>query len=663
MNPEVDYTSNYSRLLLERSVSACVAILLMCFAAAISPAQTFTVLHRFDTNAMGVHPYAPLTQAPDGSLYGTTIGGGSYDASLDRFGGAIFKVNPDGSGYSVLHSFGVSLKDGLYPMGELAISGTTLYGATRTGGSNGWGTVFEISTDGSGYAILKHFAQAEGYALQGGVTVSGAVLYGTAAGGGSHDQGTVFKINTDGSGFTVLKQFSGSDGANPLSTVVVSGDTLYGTTARGGISGNGTVFRINTDGTGFAVLKDFGTLGSGNGPTGKLVLSGSTLYGTRSQGSGGVFKINTDGAGFAVLKDFAGVGEGWCPSAGLVLYGSTLYGTTAQGKSDNEGTVFKLNTDGSDFSVLHRFVKGSYIGRAFTNEDGAWPEAAVLLSGDTLYGTASSGGNYGGGAAFELKIDGSGFAVLKEFSGPENGAKPLGKLAISGTTLYGATERGGRFGTQSGLDMPGTIFRVDIDGEGFRLLKSFAGGSEVEGERPCSGLVPSGTVLYGTTDGGGTGYLGTVFRINTDGANFTILRNFADDHLGANPRAELLLSGSTLYGTTSGGGALGKGTVFKINTDGSGFAVLHHFTSLKVPSLTNPDGAWPQAGLLLSGSTLYGAAVAGGRYGHGTIFGVNIDGSGFTTLRDFTANDGGSAPSGDLVLAARHCTEPFLVGT
>src|SRR5438045_3777969 len=100
---------------------------------------------------------------------------------------------------------------------------------------------------------------------------------------------------------------------------------------------------------------------------------------------------------------------------------------------------------------------------------------------------------------------------------------------------------------------------------------------------------------------------------------FTILHTFTGGSDGANPGGDLVLSGNTLYGSTGGGGS-GVGTVFKVNTDGSGFTNLHSFIALN--NYTNSDGANPSGGLLLSGNTLYGTAVFGGSSGYGTVFAV-----------------------------------------
>jgi uncharacterized repeat protein (TIGR03803 family) len=138
---------------------------------------------------------------------------------------------------------------------------------------------------------------------------------------------------------------------------------------------------------------------------------------------------------------------------------------------------------------------------------------------------------------------------------------------------------------------------------------------------PQAGLILSGTTLYGTTTGGSWDQ-GTVFAVSTDGTGFTNLHSFNYSFIynnGANPQAGLILSGNTLYGTAVNGGSSGYGTVFAVHTDGTGFTNLHSFN----PSLAS-DGANPYAGLILSGNTLYGTASVGGSSGQGTVFSLSL---------------------------------------
>ena len=85
---------------------------------------------------------------------------------------------------------------------------------------------------------------------------------------------------------------------------------------------------------------------------------------------------------------------------------------------------------------------------------------------------------------------------------------------------------------------------------------------------------------------------------------FKTLHSFMTESDGATPFAGLILSGNSLYGAASYGGSSSKGTVFRVNTDGTGFVNLHSFTATPGPLFTNSDGALPQAGLILSGNTL-----------------------------------------------------------
>jgi uncharacterized repeat protein (TIGR03803 family) len=412
----------------------------------------------------------------------------------------------------------------------------------------------------------------------------------------------MFKVNTDGTGYAVLKNFNGSDGTQPQAGLVLSDGRLYGTTYYGGSSFYGTVFKVNTDGMGYTVLKNF-TYSDGALPQAGLVLSGGTLYGTTysagCSNAGTVFKINTDGTGYAVPKDFTG-SEGGSPCASLVLSGGTLYGTTYTGGSSHNGTVFKVNTDGTGYTVLKNFMYS----------DGAYPKAGLVLSGGTLYGTTAFGGSSANGTVFQVNTDGTGYTVLKNFAGSD-GAFPYAGLVLAGSTLYGTTSQGGS------LDN-GTVFQVNTDGTGYTVLKDFTGS---DGGDPEAGLVLSGGTLYGTTREGGSSDYGTVFKVNTDGTGFAVLKNFTGLGYGAWPQGVLVLSGGTLYGTTYYSPcdySREDGTVFKVNTDGTGFAVLKNFIG--------SDGSGPIAGLVLSGDTLYGTTICGGNLNNGTVFRIDLAG-------------------------------------
>ncbi|HTY88739.1 MAG TPA: choice-of-anchor tandem repeat GloVer-containing protein, partial [Candidatus Acidoferrum sp.] len=147
--------------------------------------------------------------------------------------------------------------------------------------------------------------------------------------------------------------------------------------------------------------------------------------------------------------------------------------------------------------------------------------------------------------------------------------------------------------------------------------------------------------LYGTTENGGLVGKGTLFRIGTDGSGFATLHNFEGSD-GSAPYSTLVMSGTALYGTTVSGGNYTDGTVFTINTDGTDFSILHHFSG--------SDGRQPYAGLLLSGHILYGTTMFGGTFDLGTVFKVSTDGSDFATIYSFSISYG-YCPNGMPVLA------------
>jgi uncharacterized repeat protein (TIGR03803 family) len=241
------------------------------------------------------------------------------------------------------------------------------------------------------------------------------------------------------------------------------------------------------------------------------------------------------------------------------------------------------------------------------------------------------------------------FTTLLELNSSTNSAGdlPYAGLIISGNTLYGTMSGGGPL-------KHGTVFAVNLNGGGFTPIYNFTNGSD--GNGPVAGLILSGNTLYGTTPGGGTPGGGTVFKVNTSGAGFTVLHSFSPTFLnvitnsdGTGPWAGLVLSGNTLYGTTQYGGTNGYGTVFAVNTDGMGFTNLHNFAGSG-----NSDGANPQAGLIIAGNTLYGTTQYGGISSYGTVFALNTNGTSYTNLHSFTSTDRTSYPQAGLVLAGNN---------
>jgi len=322
---------------------------------------------------------------------------------------------------------------------------------------------------------------------------------------------------------------------SPGGKLVLSGKTLYGTTSSDSDSWGdlgGAVFKVNIDGTGFAVLHHFSrvtypnpTNSDGTGPMAGLLLSGKTLFGTAPAGGaagyGTIFKVSTNGKNFTVLHTFTG-GDGEVPKSRLVLLDNTLYGITQRG-GHNEGVIFKVNTDGTAFATLHIFSKlvarpftttNQVTGNVsvdpdcFTNSDGAFSESGLILSGNTLYGTAPAGGPDEAGTLFKINTDGSGFTSLPNYDGVTQYEAAPKDFIWLGNTLYGITPQG-------------HLLKFDVHGTDFSPLAGF----DVNW---ITGMMLSGKTFYGTTSVGGSGRGGTVFKVNTNGTGFKVLNNFIE---------------------------------------------------------------------------------------------------------------------------------------
>lgn len=261
---------------------------------------------------------------------------------------------------------------------------------------------------------------------------------------------------------------------------------------------------------------------------------------------------------------------------------------------------------------------------------GSQPFGSLVVSGNVMYGTTFSGGAKDSGIIFKVNTDGSGFNKLIDFD-TQKGAWAIGSLILSNNILYGTTVLGS-------VNNAGTVFKVNIDGSGFSHLVDFD--TIDKGMCPFGALTLSNGVLYGMTSlGGKYGNRGTIFKVNTDNSGFSKLFDF-NDTLGSGPNGSLVISGNTLYGMTSWGGKNGKGVIFKINTDGSGFSKLFDFD--------NTSGVNPNGSLIISGNVLYGMTLSGGTNNSGTAFKINTDGTGFFKFIDFDGTSKGSIPLGDL---------------
>lgn len=331
----------------------------------------------------------------------------------------------------------------------------------------GRNVIYSINPDGTNYQVLHSFSYSGPDRSVGQLISVGNRIYGTTsvANTTSLDHlGSIFSMNPDGSDFQTIYSFDGTAGINPLAGLTLQGSKLYGTTSRSGINPGPTVFSIALDGSDFQTVYDFG----------------------------------------------AGTTQPHFSTSPLTITNGRIYGVSEQGGTNHDGTIFSMNLDGSDFSILH----------SFNIADGNQPDSELLQVGDRLYGTANEGGPYASGTVFSINLDGSDFQLIHSL-GPSgtggDGAYPVGDLVEIGGRIYGGT-LGNSTGSATSINgvpnfAKGTVFSFNPDGTQFEILHQFSFIDPKEGAF-TSGLVSIGDSLYGyNTIFGSTPSGGAIFSI------------------------------------------------------------------------------------------------------------------------------------------------------
>jgi uncharacterized repeat protein (TIGR03803 family) len=336
----------------------------------------------------------------------------------------------------------------------------------------------------------------------------------------------------------------------------------------------------------------------------------------------------------------------------LLQVGNTLYGMTEENGFYDDGMIFAVNTDGSNYRVLHNFAD---TGHAAFKSDGEEPYVNnLIIVGNTLFGMTEDGGWHGRGTVFSVHTDGSNYRDLWDFSDSSStnhsgdGEYPEGTLIAIGGKLFGMTEEGGFWGSGTIFSLD-TSYASDITRRGYKLLWTFDENSDSNGGYPEYGHLTASannTVLYGMTEDGGKDDEGNIFSIDTNGAHYKDLWDFdviSGD--GRYPYGSVTLSGNKLYGMTYDGGWWGDGTIFSINTNGSNYQQLYGFED------THTSGEDPYGDLTIAGNMMYGMTEDGGFNYDGMIFAIDTNGSNFSDIADFDYDNYGEEPYGSLTIS------------
>jgi uncharacterized repeat protein (TIGR03803 family) len=319
---------------------------------AISTSGTEKVLHRFGGQPDGADPSTELTPQKQ-RLYGTTYLGGVRCAAGC---GTIYSITPSGT-ERVVYRFG-NVPDGAHPDGPLTNVNGTLYGTTLEGGTKcpsarrGCGTVYSVDSSGKERVLYRFTGKPDGWGPTGNLVLLNGKLYGTTNYGGACNYGTVFEITLSGKERVLFSPNCPPANIGYPSGLVTLGGVLYGSSTYG-MGRHGAIYSVTVAGKEH-IVHVFKQSWNGEFPLGSLIAVNGMLYGTTWEGGlgyGVIYALSASGRLFHVLYRFKGSPDGSTPYAGLTDVKGTLYGTTRLGGSwcryqycqDGFGTVFRLS--------------------------------------------------------------------------------------------------------------------------------------------------------------------------------------------------------------------------------------------------------------------------------------------------------------------------------
>ncbi len=614
----------------------------------------------------GRAPYAGLISDGAGFFWGTTKEGGAGNF------GTVFKVNASTGALTTVLEFtntGGSFK-GAYPFAGLVSDGAGfLWGTTQQGGALSLGTVFKVNVSTGAMTTVVEFTHDQAsnrgsYPYAALVSNGAGSLWGTTNYGGTAGVGTIFKINTSTGVLTTVVEFTENGatnkGAYPWAALMNDGaGSFWGTTTAGGALGHGTLFKVNATTGVLTTVVEFtnnGASNRGRTPSAGLVSDGLGFHwGTTTSGGAGtgtVFKVNASTGVLTTLVEFTNNGatnKGASPYAALLNDGAgSLLGTTYAGATGGTGTVFKVNASTGVLTTLVEFSASTQFGNGRAPYAGLASDGAGSLWGSNVNG----GGTSGSGTVFKLNPVTNALTAPVKFTGnagANRGAYSYGTLASDGLGFYWGTTQGG------GATGNGTIFKVSAStGVMTSMLAFTSNGASNRGAAPAAALRSDGSgFLWGTTQTGGTGGFGTLFKVNRSTGVLTTLVDFTSNgaaNKGANPSGPLASDGAGFFwGTTQGGGAAGFGTIFKINASTGVLTTVLEFTH----DGASNRGSSPWAGLVGDGAGFFwGTTQFGGTGTFGTVFKVDAATGALVTVVDFTNTVGpnkGSRPTADLM--------------
>ncbi|GAB5523402.1 MAG: hypothetical protein Roseis2KO_12740 [Roseivirga sp.] len=326
------------------------------------------------------------------------------------------------------------------------------------------------------------------------------------------------------------------------------------------------------------------------------------------------------------------------------------------GDPDGRRGEYKLmGTTNDDDGTVFSVDKNKRVSRWRKFDDfseGRDPFTGVIEVNNNIWGVTSNGGDTGAGIIYRMTTSYRNYVKVFDFN-LSDGTQPVGKLVAAADRIWGMTSLGGEFNQ-------GVIYSIADDGSDFRKEHDFSG---ADGAFPSNGLIAVADRLWGMTSYGGAKQRGVIFSLDLTGGDFQVLHSFQENK--GVPFGDLLYSKGKLWGMTRE--SLGpqeffvtsdlgdNGAIFSINLDGSGYTEVHDFTKEDDQDLGIRQGRHPFGSLVTYGESLWGLTTYGGEAdfaNYGTLFELDLSGTDpvFSKRYDFKEDTTGGYPKGSLVV-------------
>jgi uncharacterized repeat protein (TIGR03803 family) len=560
-----------------------------------------------DPNSPGSSPRNDLVQAANGKLYGTTIEGGANNQ------GVLFEYDPTNNTFLKIFDFS-SAASGANPVWGLTLaSNGKLYGTTNRGGSSDKGVLFEFDPISKNFSKKIDFSSSlTGYKPSGSLTLaSNGRLYGMMENDGTFFNGLIFEYNTITNVFTkkVSDLYIAVGGAGPQGSLKeASGGKFYGLTSGGGLNGLGVIFEFDIASGNIVKKFDFNLSTEGQYPTGGLTLADNgKLYGMAYGGTkdkGVLFEFEPINSVYSKRVDFGDGNNSSNPQYNnLVLGRNGKIYGMTNYGNNNLGDIFEFDP-----------ITGSYIvAFGFNSTDGQNPIGNSLFqaSNGKFYGMTSVGGISKAGVLFEFDPISKIYTKKVDFVAPSNGALVRGSLILSSITgkLYGITWRGGSTNR-------GVLFEYDpiskdlikkIDFDDFFFLQSLT--ESTDGKFYCIGY-------------------NSIYQYDPTTNNLVKKIELQEPLKGIDVQPILLSYNNKLYGVTSKGGIYGLGVLFEYNPSTNEFLKKIDFDG-------SPYDTWCQVN-----GKIYGATSQGGTNNKGVLLEYDPMTENSSTKYNFSVIDG-----------------------